>query len=43
MQPDDVGYLGDSESVRVEAGAFLTCKLRIYSESNLQLIVPYRD
>ncbi|PBK72043.1 hypothetical protein ARMSODRAFT_972737 [Armillaria solidipes] len=43
MQPDGVGYLGDSQSVIVEAGAFLTCKLKIYIKSNLQLIVPHRD
>ncbi len=43
MQPDGVGYLGDSSSVIIEAGAFLTCRLRIYITSKLQLIVPHRD
>ncbi len=43
MEPDGVGYLGDSSSVIVEGGAFLICQLGIYIESNLQLIVPHRD
>ncbi len=43
MQPDGARYLGDRSSVIAEAGAFLTCELRIYITSNLQLIVPHRD
>ncbi len=43
MQPDGVGFLGESSNVIVNAGAFLTRKLRIYIESTLQLIVPHRD